>query len=141
MQLTVRNILLIGVLAILIIYAAIKGLVYFKFKNAVDTASAQMRIFATLQYDGISSSLLDSSVSIHNVSILPSGFEDGVKIDTITLRTPDVSYLIKGVGGKRGEFPERLHLSMKGLKIDLYGSMVDKLEQVLIQQVVVTVIY
>jgi hypothetical protein len=130
MKLTFRNLLGITLLIAGVAYVAAKGLVYYKFKNSVDTASAQMRIFATLQYEGISSSLLDSSVTLENVSILPSGFEDGIKIDSITLRTQDISYLLKGFDSRRGEFPKRLGISMKGLKIDLYGSMVDQLERV-----------
>lgn len=133
MKLTFRNILGITILVLLIAYAAVKGLIYYKFKSSVDTASAQMRIFATLRYEGISSSLLDSSVSLENVSILPSGFEDGVKIDSITLQTQDVSYLLKGFDSRRGEFPKRINVAMKGFKIDLYGSMIDQLERMLNQ--------
>lgn len=120
-------------LVLLIAYGAIKGLIYYKFKNSVDSASNQMRIFATMRYEGITSSLLDSSVSLENVSILPSGFEDGIKIDSITLQTADIGYLLKGFDTRRGELPKRINVSMKGFKIDLYGSMIDQFEQLMNQ--------
>ena len=133
MKLNLRNILAILVLAVLVIFVVLKGIIYYKFKNTVDTTSAQMRIFATLQYDSISSSILDSSVTLNKVTILPTGFEDGVRIDALTFQTPDIGYLLKGFNSRRGEFPERLNVSMKGFKIDLYGSMVDRFEQMLNQ--------
>lgn len=138
MNLSSKNIVAVIALIVLLVYGGLKGLIYYKFKNAVDSTSAQMRIFATLRYETISSSLLDNSVTIHKVSILPSGFEDSINIDAITLQTQSLGYLLGGLSssrgsGRGGEFPERLNITMNGLKIDLYGSMVDKLEQALAQ--------
>ena len=138
MNLSSKNIVAVIALIVLLVYGGLKGLVYYKFKDAVDSTSAQMRIFATLRYESISSSLLDNSVTIHKVSILPTGFEDSINVDEITLQTQSLSYLLSGLdsirgSGRGGEFPERLNITMNGLKIDLYGSMVDKLEQALSQ--------
>lgn len=133
MNLSLRNILAILLLAAIIIYAATKGLIYYKFKNAVDMASAQMRIFATVRYDDITSSLLDKSVTVHGLSVLPSGFEDGFSIDTVTLQSQDIGFLLKGFDAKKGEFPERLNMTAKGFRLDLYGAMIDQVEQILNQ--------
>lgn len=134
MNLSGRNIVAVAALVLLLVYGGLKGLVYYKFKSAVDTASANMRIFATLRYNNISSSLLDNSVTIHKVTILPAGFEDSINIDAITLQTQSLGYLISGMNpGRKGEFPEHMNVTMSGLKVDLYGSMIDKLEQALSQ--------
>lgn len=131
MRLSFRNILGILLLVLLVAYAAIKGLIYYKYKNSIDTASNKMRIFATLNYEGISSSLLDRSVTLENVSILLNGLDDGVNIDAITLQTDDIGYLLKGFDSRRGDLPERFNISIKGFKVDLYGSMIDKVDQLL----------
>lgn len=135
MKLSIRNIVGIIALALLVVYAGLKGLIYYKFKNTVDNATAQIRIFATVRYGSISSSLLENSATIHNVSILPAGFDDGIDVDAISVKTQNLGYLISGIGSGRrgGEFPEYMDITMNGLKIDLYGSMVDKLEQALSQ--------
>ncbi|MEJ2142687.1 MAG: hypothetical protein P8Y24_10120 [Gammaproteobacteria bacterium] len=129
MRLSFRNILGIFLLVLLVGYAGIKGLIYYKVKSGVDTASNKMRIFATLRYEGISSSLLDRSVTLENVSFLLNGLEDGFNIDTITLQTDDIGYLLKGFDFRRGDLPERFNISIKGSKVDLYGSMIDKVDQ------------
>ena len=138
MNLSSKNIVPIFILALLLIYGGLKGLVYYKFKTAVDNTSAQMRVFASLRYDTISSSLLDNSVTIHKVSILPSGFEEGIKIDALTLQTHSLGSLLSDFNFKQrssqnNDFPQSMYMAMTGLKIDLYGSMVDKLEQALAQ--------
>ncbi|MGD8526337.1 MAG: hypothetical protein PVJ63_08805 [Thioalkalispiraceae bacterium] len=132
MNLSVKNIAAIALLVIVLIYAGLKGMVYYKTKNALDNASAQMRIFASLRYDSISSSLLDHSVTINKVTILPVGFEDGVKIDAVTLQTDSLARLLSGPG-RGGDFPRQMNVSLNGLKIDLYGAMIDKLERALAQ--------
>ena len=65
MKLSIRNIVGIIALALLVVYAGLKGLIYYKFKNTVDNATAQIRIFATVRYGSISSSLLENSATIH----------------------------------------------------------------------------
>lgn len=129
MRLNFRNIFGILLLVILVAYAAIKGLVYYKFKNGVDTVSNKMRMFATLRYGGISSSLLDSSVTLKNVSFLINGLDDGVNIDSVTLRTDDIGYLLKGFDFKGDDLPEHISISIKGSKVDLYGSMIEKMDE------------
>lgn len=134
MKLSVRNIVAVIALILLVVYGATKGLVYYKFKSAVDTASANMRIFATLRYTDISSSLLDKSVTVHGVSILPAGFEDGINIDAISLQAQSLGDLLSGMNpGRKGEFPRHMDVAMTGFKIDLYSSLIDKLEQALSQ--------
>lgn len=112
-----------------LVYGGLKGLLYYKVKQRVDSLVTTVSPFAYIRYGSIGTRL-DGTIDINEIAANLTGVDDTVNIKKLRLTTPGLQYLLTGGESMRaGEFPEHLGLEIKGARFNLRGSMVQMLEK------------
>lgn len=121
--------LLLALVALpLVLFGIVKLYLDYQLNEFMDTIAARGRPFVSIERGGVSTTL-DGDASIHNVEIYITGTDDVVRIEQVTYDTPNMWYLLRDLGGvQNNKAPMSLHLKLKGLSMDLYGDLTDKME-------------
>lgn len=115
----VRNLLIGLLVAAGLLYAGLKGYIYYQVKDGLDEAIAAAGPFADIRYGGIGSSL-SGSVIIEDLRV--GAFGDEARVGAVRLGTPNVLVLLGALSElQRGEMPEFLELELRQLELDLSG--------------------
>ncbi len=104
---------------------------YYFVKSRVDAFILEAAPRAAIQYDTLDTSL-GGRVALSNVSILPTGFDEGISVRFVQLQGPDVfSYLLGHlpVLGEEGAPPEFLELIMRNMVLDISGDRAASLDE------------
>lgn len=123
-----KYILLGIVLAPLLLYGIVKLYLNYQLNDFMDTLAKRGRPFVSIKHGAVSTSL-SGEASVHDVNIYISNTDDVVRIDQVTYNTPNIWYLLRDLGRvDNNKTPMSLHLNLKGLRMDLYGNLTDKME-------------
>ncbi len=86
---------------------------------------------ATLRWGAIETTL-SGEASVHDVRIDLRRPADTLTIERITYDTPNMWFLLRDLGQvNNARIPDSLHLRVQGLRLDLYGDLTDRVEQVI----------
>ena len=116
------------------VYLGLKAYVYFSVKSDVDNLVKQASLFADVTYGGISSDLMDGSVSVNDVVISPRTLQDEVQIHELKMQGDGPAFLFTDTSKWAQQTPEFLKLSMTGLRLGLDGELYRSLGEVQMQQ-------
>lgn len=121
--------LLLAIVALpLVLFGIVKLYLNYQLNEFMDTVAARARPFVSVERGGVSTTL-SGEASIHNIEIYITGTDDVVRIEKLTYDTPNIWYLLRDLGGVRNNrAPLSLHLNLKGLSMDLYGDLTDRME-------------
>ncbi|HID49306.1 MAG TPA: hypothetical protein EYP40_06820 [Chromatiales bacterium] len=121
--------LLLAVVALpLVLFGIVKLYLNHQLNEFMDTVAARARPFVSVERGGVSTTLRGEA-SIHDIEIYITGTDDVVRIEKLTYDTPNLWYLLRDLGGVRNNrVPMSLHLNLKGLSMDLYGDLTDRME-------------
>lgn len=123
-----KKVLLALALLPILIYAGIKGFLYYKTKEGVDQIITMARPFATISYEGIDSTL-SGVIGLIGVKIQPANLNDSLRIQSLEVQTPGLGFLLFGVRQtSSGEIPERLRLNLRGLSLNMTGQLMGLIE-------------
>ncbi len=125
-----NQIILIILAASIALYGGVKGYLYYKAQEGIEKFSNQLTLFGELEYDAISTSL-DGSLTYKELKFTTHPPSDVITIEAIHLETPGINYLldtISGIGAKN-DLPERLQITIKGLKFELDGYIMQELDR------------
>lgn len=123
-----KKLLLALALLPILVYAGLKGFLYYKTKEGVEQIITMARPFATISYEGIDSTL-GGVIGLIGVKIQPVNLNDGLKIQSLDVQTPGLGFLLFGVRqASSGEIPERLRLSLRGLSLNMTGQLMGLIE-------------
>ena len=124
-----KNLVVIALLVAGVTYGGIKGYIHYRVKKQVDRLVELATPFAYIEYGSIGSDL-QGRVMINELVLYPRGVNDAVKADKLTVTTPGLAFLLTGSDAvKRGEFPERMGLALRGARLNLNGRLAKMLEQ------------
>jgi hypothetical protein len=125
-----KNLVVITLVGAGIAYGGLKGYIHYKVKKQVDRMVAAAMPFADIDYGSIGSDLR-GRVMVKDLVIYPSGVNDAVKAEQLTIITPGLEYLLNGSDSlKQGELPERMGIALTGARLNLKGRLTEMLEQV-----------
>lgn len=114
-----KTLLLITLLAGLIAYAAVKGVLYYQVRSQMDRLAALAAPFARLDYDAIESSL-QGGVAVTGVTLMPAGAPAGIRVERVELRGDGPGFLLELFGGLDPRHPpERLQLAVSRMSVPL----------------------
>ncbi|MBT8438774.1 MAG: hypothetical protein KJO91_03540 [Gammaproteobacteria bacterium] len=116
------------------VYLGLKAYVYFSAKSDVDNIVKQASLFADVRYGGISSDLMEGSISVNDVVILPRTLQDEIQIHELKMQGDGPGFLFTDTSKWAQQTPEFLKLSMKGLRVGLDGELYRSLGQMQMQQ-------
>ncbi len=125
--------LVLATLPVIGTYAAAKGYVYYKTRDAVDRIAAQAALFGELKYGGISSSLPSGTVKIDRLVFTPRGVADKVTLRSVSLETGNALNLLNLARQSDSKKPpESLAVRFDDLRVDTDGELLqfaDRLAQ------------
>ncbi len=128
----VKNIVIVLVVLPVVILAGIKGYMHYKLKDSVELIAKNFSMVGKMKYGSLSTSLIDGEMSVRDIQLTLHGYDDVIRIKSITYTPPNLMALLKMSDNlRRGRFPESLQLSVKGLYLDLFGDLTDKLEDLI----------
>lgn len=123
-----KKVLLALALLPILIYAGIKGFLYYKTKEGVDQIITMARPFAAISYEGIDSTL-SGVIGLVGLKIQPANLNDSLRIQSLEVQTPGLGFLLFGVRQtSSGEIPERLRLNLRGLSLNMTGQLMGLIE-------------
>ena len=113
-----------------LVLGAAKGYVHYQVKSAVDDALDMARMFVDIQYKDLDTDL-SGSATLHGISIFPNDFPESFNIDALTLRGPDLDFLLNGfeTSAQRGELPAQLEIDIHGLHLRTDGYLLSSMEK------------
>lgn len=110
-------------------YGGVKAYIWYKVKDAADTAVSQMAPFADVEYDSVFSSL-DGAVGIEGLVIRPRMTNDEFTVQELGFSAGSLIELWKLADRlKEKKLPEHLGLEMKKIKVDLNSELFSMLGQ------------
>jgi len=110
--------------AVAVVYGAAKGYVYLQAKSAMDKLNEQAALFANINYQGISSDLLQGSVAVQGISVTPVTLEESVTIREISVKGDGPMFLFTGAAEMAEQkSPKFLQIRVNGLEADLNGQL------------------
>lgn len=117
-----------------LIYAGVKGYAHYQIKSSIDATLALARPLADIRYQGLSTDL-SGTATLTGISISPNEFPEIFMIDALTLRGPDLDFLINGfkASAQRGELPAQVELDLRGLHLSTEGHLLRSLDESLEQ--------
>lgn len=129
-----RNLIIYLLIIAGLVYGGLKGYIFIRAKQQLDTLITAVAPFVYIQYDSIGSKL-DGTVFVEKTAINPRGIDDTATIERVSIKTPGLMFLLAGDKQiSQGDLPERIGLEMQGVRIQLDGAIVKKLEQVQAQR-------
>ena len=81
-----------------LLYAGVKGYIYFSVKSKLDDAIAMAGPFVQIEYGGISSGL-DGWISVDDIDIFPAGLDDRLHLDSLSVKWPHIGHMLSGFRG------------------------------------------
>lgn len=116
--------------AVGLVLGGVKGYVHYQVKSTVDDTLDMARLFVDVQYKDLDTDL-SGSATLFGISIFPNDFPENFAIDALTLRGPDLDFLLNGFenSAQRGELPQQLELDMRGLHLRTDGYFLSTLEK------------
>ncbi|AKH21207.1 hypothetical protein [Sedimenticola thiotaurini] len=121
-----KRLLLISGVVGLVAYGALKGAVYYQVKNQMDRLGAIVAPFASLEYDGIGSSLAAGSVAVNGITLTPREALVGIQVEQVELKGDGPGFLLSLLTGfKPDQPPERAQLQIRRMSTPLLGGYLD----------------
>ena len=93
-------------------YLGLKAYVYFSAKSDVDNLVKQASLFADVRYGGISSDLMEGSISINDIVISPRTLQDEIKIVELKMQGDGPAFLFTDTSKWAQQTPEFMKLSL-----------------------------
>ncbi|MCP4993596.1 MAG: hypothetical protein GY934_07405 [Gammaproteobacteria bacterium] len=113
-----KNILLLITLPPLLAYAGVKGYIYNSVKTSLDSAIAQARPFADIQYGGIGSSLIDGAINLDSITITPTGATGDLRIEQFKIQGDGPRFLLDLSQGRVANTPpKKMLINLTGFTI------------------------
>ena len=118
--------LLLIVLVPVLLYGAVKGIMYFNAKNSIDKLVDMAAGQAEISYAGIETEVL-KAVAVNGISIKPAGVDVEVTIDRIRLSSDDPLFFILSSDWKPGEGapPDSLGFEISGLSVPVDAELMN----------------
>jgi hypothetical protein len=118
-----------GLLAILAVAILVKVSLWLSVRSIMDDAIAQMSPFATLSYQGITSSF-DGRVGVEGIEIQVSMFNDELHIAQAELKFKGLMDLLSFKERlAEGKFPEQMAVNLKGVALDVHGPFMEMIHR------------
>lgn len=112
----------------IVIFAAIKGVLWYKTEKFVENQIIQAKPFVDIAYSGIKTSL-NGSATVNQIKIYIPAVDETIRIDSIQFLAPDLITLItldNQLNNK--QLPESLSLLISGAALDLNGNLMKILD-------------
>jgi hypothetical protein len=103
--------LLLIALVPVVLYGAVKGLMYVKAKSVVDDIVMASANQADIRYSGIDTDVR-GAVTVKGLTITPRGYSDQVTVDAVRVGSNDPMFFIGGMDWKPGQSEPPAHLSL-----------------------------
>ncbi len=101
-----------------------------KVESALEDFIKELYPVAVISYENTSSSLLDSSIGVENLTINPRAVRDEIKIERVVFHAPDIKFLIDAEEVlKNGDIPEKMRISITGLTISTDGGIARSIDK------------
>jgi hypothetical protein len=130
-----KSLIKLGAAAVLLpvaIYAGAKSYVHVQTRSAVDGLRDGIAMFVALEYGSINSSLWSGTVDVRDVKLRPTGINDTIAIDRVSLSAGDLRRLIRLMQqAKDKQPPSSLGVALENLAINLNGELIDTLEKLM----------
>ncbi|MCP5305039.1 MAG: hypothetical protein H6953_06305 [Chromatiaceae bacterium] len=103
-----------------LIYAALKGFVYYKAKTTVDDAIVAAADQAEIHYTDISTDLR-GIVTVSGITVQPVGYEDRIAVEAVRVSSDDPMFFVQGARWQPGENapPPSMSFAVFGLSVPL----------------------
>ena len=112
-----RTFLLLPILIAAILYAGVKGYVYFGVRGKIDHLQKLMAPFATLTYGKIETDLR-GTVTVRDVALIPAGTNLEFRVKELELEGPDYMFLLTLAGNmNNSEAPDKAQLHFRQVSI------------------------
>lgn len=113
----------LAVLALLVA-AGIRWHLQNKIEGVLEDVIQELYPVAVINYENVSTSLLNSSIGVERVTINPRAVRDEIKIESIIFQAPNIKFLIDAKNElESGNIPEKMSISINGLSINTSGSL------------------
>lgn len=101
-----------------LIYAALKGFVYYKAKTTVDDAIVAAADQAEIHYTDISTDLR-GIVTVSGITVQPVGYEDRIAVEAVRVSSDDPMFFVQGARWQPGENapPPSMSFAVFGLSV------------------------
>jgi hypothetical protein len=97
-------------------------------KDSLEQMIALSAPVADVTYSGVTV-LPSGKVRIAGIVIRPRVLPDNVTVENVEIQTPGLGFLLWGKNDvQNGKFPEKIHVAMRGLAIDLDGALARQLD-------------
>ncbi len=125
---TIRNIFVLPILTVVLIYAGIKIYLYYEIKGRVDQAINMSAPFVNIEYDGISTTM-EGAVYLEKVKLRLKNINEEIRVDKLGFITPGLVFLLGHANNfiEQKKFPEKMGISVQGVHISLTGELIDTL--------------
>lgn len=120
MRLTAGKLLLI-LLVPVVLYGAVKALMYYKAKQTVDDIIVGMSNHAEVRYADIATDLR-GAVTVSQISVQPLGYEDTIGIDAVRVSSDDPMFFLYGTVpgfGEENAPPPSMRFDIDGISLSL----------------------
>lgn len=127
---TIRNIFVLPILTVALIYAGIKIYLYYEIKGRVDQAIMMSEPFVNIKYDGISTTM-EGAFYLEKVKLRIKNINEEIRVDKFGFITPGLVFLLSHANNfiQQKKFPEKMGISIQGLHISLTGELIDALTE------------
>ena len=118
--------LLLVVLVPVLAYGALKGVMYYNAKSAVDEVVASTAHMVDIRYSDISTDLR-GAVTVSGISVQPMGFSDTLGIDSVRIASDDRMFFIRGgqwEPGSQEPPPSSLSFHISGVHLPLSSDII-----------------
>lgn len=118
------------VVAAAAVYGGAKGYVHYKVKSDVDRLLEAARPFADVSYGSLSTDL-GGRATLADIKIYPREFPDTFRIDALSIRGPNLDFLLHGFAGSasKGELPAQASLEIQGWHLSADSALLAALDQ------------
>lgn len=119
--------LLLLLLIPVLLYGALKGVMYYNAKRSVDDIVAAAADHADVRYADISTDLR-GAVTVSAIAVQPLGSDEVVTIDAVRVASDDPMFFIRGMQwrGEEGAPPGSLSFTISGLSMPLAAAFRDR---------------
>ena len=119
--------LLLLLLIPVLLYGALKGVMYYNAKRSVDDIVAAAADHADVRYADISTDLR-GAVTVSAIAVQPLGSDEVVTIDAVRVASDDPMFFIRGIQwrGEEGSPPGSLSFNISGLSMPLATAFSDR---------------
>ena len=109
-------------------FGALKGYAHWRVSSQLKELARVASPYAELRWDGISTDLR-GSFEVSGLTISPRLVPEDIVIESVRLDTGDPRLLFSGLPRRTSDAPERVRVTMQGMRIPLSSSLLDSLLQ------------